>query len=117
MRITHVAIQFGAWCERGHGVDHDHIKRPTAHQRLRDREGFFARAGLRDEQVIQVDANLGGIAGIHGVFGIDKGRQTARLLGIGNNVTAERGLPGGFGTKDLYHASARDTANTQGQVE
>jgi hypothetical protein len=48
---------------------------------------------------------------------IDESRQASGLLGIGDDMTAERCFARGFGTIDLYHASARHTADTKGEVQ
>ena len=48
---------YGARDERGHRVDDDDVHRVGAHQDLDDLEGLFAIVGLRDQQVIEVDAN------------------------------------------------------------
>ena len=51
------------------------------------------------------------------MLGIDKSRQAAQLLGLGDDLQADGGLARGLGTEDLGHAAAGDAAHTQGRVE
>src|SRR3712207_7196974 len=55
-----------------------------SHQRLRDLQRLLARVGLRDEQLVHVDAELGGVLRVHRVLGVDVGGHVARLLRLGH---------------------------------
>ena len=48
---------------------------------------------------------------------VDKGRQTAGLLRLGNDLQADGRLAGGFGAEDLADAAARDSAHAQRSVK
>ena len=69
---------------------------PRAHQGVGDLERLLAGVGLRDQQLVDVDAELSGVAGIERVLGVDEGADAARLLRLGDAVQGERGLARGF---------------------
>jgi hypothetical protein len=50
--------------------------------------------GLRDQQLIDIDAELAGIDRIERVFGVDEGADAALLLGFGDRMQRQRGLAG-----------------------
>ena len=51
--------------------DDQHIDRAGAHQRIGDFERLFAGVRLRDQKVVDIDAELARIDRIERVFGID----------------------------------------------
>ena len=55
VRVAHVAFDFGARHQRGDRVDHDHIDRTRANQRLDDLQRLLTGIRLRDQEVIEVD--------------------------------------------------------------
>ena len=55
MNVAHLALDLGAGHERGHRVDDDQSTPPSA-RASRDLEGLFARVGLADEELIDIDA-------------------------------------------------------------
>ena len=100
--------------ERRDGIEHDHIKRVGADQRLDNAERFLARAGLRNEQVIHIHAQTAGILRIERVLDVDERSEAAALLRLGDNRERERGLSRGFRTENFNHSAARKAADTQG---
>ena len=48
--------------------------------------------GLRDQQVVDVDADVPGVNGVHGVLGVDVGADAAVALRLGDHVHGEGGL-------------------------
>ncbi len=75
-----------------HRVDDDDVDGAAADKRFRDLQGLLAGIGLRHDQVVDVDAQLAGIARVERMLGVDKGRRTAGLLGFGDHVQGDRGL-------------------------
>src|SRR5258708_5851062 len=73
--------------------------------------------GLRDEEVVDVDAQLARVDGIERMLRVDEGRGAAELLRLGDDVQGHGGLATGFRAVDLDHASAREAAYTEGDVE
>ena len=59
---------------------------------LDDFERLFAGVGLRDEQVVDIHAALGGIRRVEGVFHVHVGSRAAQALGLGDDVLAQGGL-------------------------
>ena len=115
--VAHVAFDFRLWREGGHGVDDDDVDGRGADELVGYFEGLLAVVGLRDEQVVHVDAELGGIEAVEGVFGVDEGRDAARLLGLGNGVDGQRRLARRLGAVDLDDAAFGVAPDTQGGVE
>jgi hypothetical protein len=86
-----------------HRIDHQHVDRAGAHQRVADFQRLLAGVGLRDQEFVDVDAELSGIDRIERVFGIDEGADAALLLALGHRVQRQRGLAGGFRPVDFDH--------------
>ena len=80
-------------------------------------QSLLARVGLRDEQLVDVDAELRGVRRVHRVLGVDVGGDVARLLRLGHDVERERRLARRLGAEDLDDATARDAADADGRVE
>ena len=98
-------------------IDHQHVDRAGAHQRVGDLERLLAGVGLGDQQVVDVDAELARIDRVERVLGIDEGADAALLLRFGQAMQRERGLAGGFRPVDLDHAAARQAADAERDVE
>ncbi len=75
------------------------------------------RVGLRNQQVVDVDAEFLGVAGIERVLGVDKGGQAARRLRLGDDLQGDGGLAGGLGAEDLGDAAAGNAAHAESRVE
>ena len=107
VRIPHLAFDLGLRCERSHRVDRDDRERARANEQLADLERLFAGVGLRDEQVVDVDADALRIGGIHRMLRVDEGADAATPLGLGDHVVDERRLAGRLRPEDLDNAAAR----------
>src|SRR6476646_6599071 len=59
--VAHLAFDFRLRRERGDRVDHHHVDRVRTHQHVGDLERLLAGVRLREQQVVDVDAELGGI--------------------------------------------------------
>ena len=91
-RIAHLALDLGLGRERGDRVDDDQVDRAGAHQRIDDLERLLAGVGLRDQQLLQVDAELLRVLDVERVLGVDEGAGAAELLHLGDDLQRERGL-------------------------
>ena len=76
--VAHLALDLGLRRERRDGVDGDDVDGAAAHEHLGDLEGLLAVVGLRDEQVVDVDADGLGVDRVDGVLGVDEGGQAAQ---------------------------------------
>jgi hypothetical protein len=56
LAVAHLAFDLRARHERGHRVDDDHVDAVGADEHLDDLERLLAVVGLRDQQVLEVDA-------------------------------------------------------------
>ena len=97
--------------------DHQHVHGAGAHQRVGDLQRLLAVVGLRDQQVLDLDAELPGVDGIERVLGIDEGADAALLLRLGQDLESQRGLAGRLRPVDLDDAAARQAADAEGDVE
>ena len=70
--------------QRRHRVDDDHVDRAGAHQHVGDLERLLAGVRLRDQQFVDVDAELLGVGRVERVLGVDEGRRAAELLHLGD---------------------------------
>ena len=51
------------------------------------------RIGLRDQQLVDVDAELTGVVRVERMLGVDEGGDAAGLLRLGDDMQRQRGLP------------------------
>ena len=116
-RVAHFAVELGLGNQRGDGVDDQHVDGAGADQGFGDFQGLLAGVGLRDEQIVDIHAQLLGVAGVEGVLGVDKGRQAAGLLGLGDDLQGDGGFARGLGAEDLGDAAAGNAAHAQRGVE
>ncbi len=117
LHVAHLAFELGARHQRGDRIDHQHVDRAGAHQRVGDFQRLLAGVRLRDQQVVDIDAELAGIDRIERVLGVDEGADAAELLGFGDGVQRQRGLAGGFRPVDFHHPAARQAADAERDVE
>jgi hypothetical protein len=115
--VAHLALDLGLGHERRDGVHHDDVERGGAHELLGDLEGLLAAVGLGDEHAVDVHAELAGVAGVHGVLGVDVRRGAAGLLGLRDGLQREGGLARGLGTVDLDDAAAGEAPDAEREVE
>ncbi len=92
MAVAHLPFDFGRRHQRGDAVDHDDIDGAAADKRISDFERLLAGVGLRYQEVIDIDAKIFCIGGVKGVLGIDKHRNAALALRIGDRMECEGGF-------------------------
>jgi hypothetical protein len=107
----------GARRQRGDRVDDEHIDGAGADERVGDLERLLAGVRLRDQEVVEIDAELAGIDRVERVLGIDEGTDAALLLGFGDGVQSERGLAGGLRPVDFDDAALGQAADAERDVE
>jgi hypothetical protein len=57
--VAHVALELGAGDQGGDRVDHDQADAAGAGEGVDDLEGLLAAVGLRDQEVLELDAEAG----------------------------------------------------------
>ena len=117
MRIAHLPLDLGAGNERGDGVDDNEIDRAGAHEHVGDLQGLLTCVGLRDQERVDVDAELLRVVGVEGVLGVDERGDAAGPLRVGDGVEGESGLTRGLRPIDFDDAAAREPANAERDVE
>src|SRR4029453_15231416 len=94
-----------------------HVEGAGPHQGVGDLEGLLAVVGLRDEQVLGLDAELAAVADVERVLGMEEGAGAATFLRLGHQVQGQGGLARRFGAVDLDDPAARHTADAERQIE
>ena len=90
---------------------------PGADEHVGDLERLLAVVGLRDEQLVDVHAEVLGVQGVHGVLRVYERAHAAELLGLGDDVVDQRRLARGLRAEDLDDAAARHAADAEREVE
>ena len=117
MGIPHLAFDLRLRSQGCDRVDNDDVYGVGAHQHVADLQSLFAGIRLGDQQIVDIDPQLGGIDGIQGVLGIDEGAGLAFALSLGNHLQGQRGLARGFRAVDFHHPAAGQTANAERHVQ
>ena len=117
MGVAHLALDLGLRGERGDRVDRDDRQRARADEQLGDLERLLAGVGLRDEELVDVDADLLRVGRVHRMLGVDEGADAAEALRLGDHVVDERRLARRLRAEDLDHATARQAADPERHVE
>ena len=117
LHIAHFPFDLGFGRQGRDRVDDHHINGAGAHQHVGHFQRLLAGVRLRDEKIIDVDAELARIGRIERVLGVDEGGHPARALHFGNDLQGERRLARGLRTKDFGHATARQTSYAERDVE
>ena len=113
MAVAHLALQLGARHQCRHRVDDDDVDRTRAHQHFHDLQRLLAGVGLRDQQVVEVHAELGRVDWIERVLGVDEGRHARGLLRLRHRLQRERGLARGFRAVDLDDAALGQASDAE----
>ena len=117
LRLAHFAFDLGFRREGRDRVDDHDIDGAGAHQHVGDFERLLAGVRLRDQQIVNIYAEFSGIGWIERVLGIDEGRNPAGALHFRDDLQGKRRLARGLRTKYFNHASARQAAHTERDVE
>src|SRR2546427_3177585 len=116
LRVAHVALDLRARHQGSDRIDDQHVERARAHQRVGDLERLLAVVGLRDEEVLGLDAQLARVAHVERVLRVDEGADAAALLALGDELERERGLTRRLRAVDLDHPPARDPAEAERHI-
>ena len=116
-RIAHLALDLGLGRQCGDRVDDDHVDRARAHQRIGDLERLLAGVRLRDEQLVEVDAELLCVLDVERMLGVDERAGASDLLHLCDDLQRQRGLARRFRAVDLDHPTARQAADAECDVQ
>ena len=117
MGIAHLALDLRLRGERGHRVDDHHVDGAGANEGIGDLEGLLARVRLRDQQIVDVEADLLRVPGVERMLGVDERRGAAPALGLRDHFEGQGRLSGRFRPVDLDDAAAGQPSDAEGGVE
>ncbi len=117
LRFAHFAFEFGAGNERGDGVDDNDIDGAAANQNFGDFQRLLAAVGLRDQQIVDIDAQFARIIRVECMFRVDEGCRAAELLRFGDGVQSESGFAAGFRPENLDDPAARIAADSECDIQ
>src|SRR6266849_10551509 len=111
MTVAHLPLELGTRNEGSHRINHQDVYRTGADERVGDLKRLLARIGLGDQQVVDIDPELAGIARVERMLGVDEGAGPAPALRLGNDVQREGGLARALRPVDLDAAATREPAD------
>ncbi len=117
MTVAHLSLDLRARNQRRHRVDDQDVQRARPDQHVGNLQCLFPGIGLRYQQRIGVDTELGRIVRVKCVLRIDEGRNAAQRLRIGHRVQGHGRLARRLRTVDLDNAAPRQPADPQRNVE
>ena len=117
MGVAHFAFNFRTWDQGGDRIDHQYVDRVGTDQCVDNFQRLFTGVGLRDDQLVGIDAQCLGIDGVQRMFRVDKSRCAAIFLGFGNDVQSERGLARTFRSVNLDHASLWQSPDAKRDIQ
>src|SRR2546422_6116031 len=117
LRVAHFAFDFRLRHEGRDRVDDDHIDAVRSNEDLDDLQRLFAVVGLRDEQIVDVDAQFLCVRRIERVLRVDERRHAAEFLSLRDDLQRERRFPRRLRSEDFDDAAARHTANAEREVD
>jgi hypothetical protein len=115
--VAHLALDLGLGHQCRDRVDDQQVDGTGPDQHVGDLQRLLSGVGLGDEQRVGVDAELLSVFGVERVLGVDERGDAASALGVGHRVQGDRRLAGGLGAVDLDDATARESADAEGDVE
>ena len=115
--VAHFAVEFGFGNQRGHRVHHQDVDGAGGDQRAGDFERLLGVVGLRDQQIVDIHAELAGVDGIERVLHVDEGSHAAGLLRFGHHLQRNRGFTGRFRAENFDDAAARKSSHAERVVE
>ena len=116
-RVSHLPFDFSFGHEGRDRIDDDNVHRTRPHQDFADLEALLARIGLRDEQILDIHAQLLGVLDVERMLGIDVGGGTAQALRVGYHVQRQCRLAARLRPENLRDPAAGDAADADRRIE
>src|SRR6185295_9468174 len=117
LRFAHLALDLGLRHQGRDRVDDDDVDAVRADEDLDDLQRLLAVVGLRDQQVVDVDAEPLRIGGVERVLRVDERGHAAQFLRLGNHLQRQRGLARRLRPEDFDDAAARHAADAERVVD
>ena len=115
--ITHLPFNLGDWHEGRDRVDDDDVDGATPRQLLGDLKRLLSGVRLRQEEMIEIDAQCAGVRGVERVLGVDERCDPIAPLHLSDHVKRDRRLPARLGAEDLNDPAARHPADAECDVQ
>ena len=90
---------------------------PERIEQLADLERLLAGVRLRDEQLVDVDADALRVRRVHRMLGVDERADAAPPLRLRDHVVDEGRLPRRLRAEDLDDPAAREPADAECEIE
>ena len=117
MGIAHLALDFCTRNESSNGVDNDNINRTAAYQSISNLQRLLAIIRLRNQQIVNINAQMARIFRIQCVLRINEGCIAAQLLRLSNHMQSHSRLTGRFRSINFNHTSTGNTADTKSNIQ
>src|SRR5215472_7466633 len=117
MTVAHFTLELRAGHQGCHRIDDQDVDCSGADQRVRDLERLLSGIRLGNQQLVNVNPELSRIGRVEGVLRVDEGASAASALSLGNHMQSERSLTGAFRSVNLDNAAARQSADTERDIE
>ena len=115
--IAHLAFNFCARRQRRDRVDHYHVHRTRADERICNLQRLLAGIWLGDEHGVDVHTDSRRIVRVQRVLRVHECDLTAALLRLRHNVKRQRRLTGGFRPVNLNDSALRHAADAERRVQ
>jgi hypothetical protein len=115
--VAHLAFEFGLGYKCGNRVHDEHVDGAGAYERFCNFQRLLAVVGLRDEEVVNINAEFPGVSGVERVLGIDECGHASSFLRLGDDLQCDGGFARRFGPEDFDNAAAGNSANAESGVE
>ena len=117
MTIAHLTFNFRLRGKGSYGVNDDDVNCAGAHQHIGNLQGLLTGIWLGNQEVIGIHAKQACILWVERVLGVNKRGNAAVLLCRCNGVQRNSGLTRRLRAIDFYDAPARETTNTQSNID
>src|SRR5262249_5607491 len=111
--VAPLALELRARHQGRHRIDDQNVDRAGAHQRVGDFQRLLAGVRLRNQKIVDIDAELARIDRIERMFGIDESADAALFLRLGQAMQSQRRLTRGFRAVDFNDTATRQAANAE----
>src|SRR5205807_2153601 len=115
--IANFAFELGSSHERRDRVYHDHVQRVRSNERFANPKRFFTGARLRNEQVVEINAELFRVLRIERMLDVDESSKPAALLRLCDDGKGERCFPRGFGPEYFDNTPTWEAAHPESAVD
>src|SRR5690606_34973160 len=115
--VAHFTLKLRARHQRRDAVQHDHINRAAANQRVGDLQRLLAGIRLGDVEVVHIHAEPLRVDRVERVLHVDERAHAAHPLRLSDGVQAEGRLTGAFRSVNLSHPPAWDPPNADREID